>query len=410
MDSIQTSLRNLNFESLSDEVLVHVFSFLNPKTLLKMQCVCKRFLTVSQEQTLWKRFWIQTKPLFSDEPSNFKESVIQVLQFKKAVTNGIETLKEVQTLTGHVKTVNSVFYSKKTLFSGSADTSIKVWKLNQESLKMECKSTLLEHKDAVLTVFFSDPFLFSGSKDTTIKVWQKNEEGILWRCQQTLSGHSDAVTTVLYADKVLFSGSKDKTIKLWKLNEESKQWVCTQTIAAHSDYVMSLLYSEKTLFSGSGSIDEVNKVWIFNESNQNLEYLQQIPKEIKKGEKAFAASLLFADSKLFIGCGEKITVYKFNATSTTWDSTHVFSNHESLVTGQVYLNGLLLSADAFGTIRTWKFSKKNNTWILPQQRVAESDGATSLFYADGMLFSGLANNTIKIWKAAFHSNKHLKHN
>ena len=57
--------------------------------------------------------------------------------------------------------------------------------------------------------------LFSGSQDTTIKVWdlEINREAI------TLRGHSGPVSSLALSGdgKRLFSGSYDKTIKVWDL-------------------------------------------------------------------------------------------------------------------------------------------------------------------------------------------------
>ena len=54
--------------------------------------------------------------------------------------------------------------------------------------------------------------LVSGSQDTTIKVWNVNEG----RVKKTLTGHTDNVCALeLLNNGDLVSGSSDKTIKIW---------------------------------------------------------------------------------------------------------------------------------------------------------------------------------------------------
>ena len=82
-----------------------------------------------------------------------------------------ETLSLLRTLTGHISGISSVAYSPdgQTLASGSADCTIKLWKLasGQEV------GILTGHSRIVDSVDFSpDGQTFaSGSRDGTIKIW-----------------------------------------------------------------------------------------------------------------------------------------------------------------------------------------------------------------------------------------------
>ena len=82
------------------------------------------------------------------------------------------------------------------------------------------EETLKEHSDRVVALASDQDTktLFSGSADQTIKVWTPDGSGNYDASRtQTLSGHSDWVIALAYdqATKTLFSASEDKTVKVW---------------------------------------------------------------------------------------------------------------------------------------------------------------------------------------------------
>ena len=77
----------------------------------------------------------------------------------------------VQTITGHIGNVTSIAFSPdgKTIVSGSADMTIKLW----DSQTGEELKTILGHKKGVWGIAFSPDgkTLASASIDRTIKLW-----------------------------------------------------------------------------------------------------------------------------------------------------------------------------------------------------------------------------------------------
>ncbi|GKZ27706.1 hypothetical protein AbraIFM66951_006144 [Aspergillus brasiliensis] len=108
---------------------------------------------------------------------------------------------ELQTLTGHSGSVNSVAFSSDglTLASGSDDNTIKLWNVKTGSELQ----TLTGHSGSVRSVAFSSDgsTLASGSSDQTIKLWNVETGSEL----QTLTGHSGSfrITTVTQLDLIL---------------------------------------------------------------------------------------------------------------------------------------------------------------------------------------------------------------
>jgi WD40 repeat protein len=124
--------------------------------------------------------------------------------------------KEMATLTGHSSSVFSVSFSPdgKTLASGSADHTIRMWDLGSQKET----ATLMGHSLVVSSVAFSPDgkTLASGSTDNTIRLWDIQSQ----KDTATLTGHSDYVTSVAFSPdgKTLASGSRDHTIRLWDLS------------------------------------------------------------------------------------------------------------------------------------------------------------------------------------------------
>mmetsp|Transcript_13198 Transcript_13198/g.39721 ORF Transcript_13198/g.39721 Transcript_13198/m.39721 type:complete len:612 (-) Transcript_13198:116-1951(-) len=85
----------------------------------------------------------------------------------------VSTYDEVQTLSGHAGTVYALAVmqqkaGKDILFSASYDRTVRVWSLDT----FTCIQTLLRHENSVDALAVSRGWVFSGAADSQIKVWQ----------------------------------------------------------------------------------------------------------------------------------------------------------------------------------------------------------------------------------------------
>jgi WD40 repeat protein len=119
-----------------------------------------------------------------------------------------------RTFTGHAGTVTCIAFSpdSKTLISGSADSTIKVWHLHAE----KALHTLKGHSSSVKSIAISPDgkTIVSGSSDMTIKFWDLLTGQLL----HTLEGHSHGIGSVALSldGQTLASCSGDGTIKVWR--------------------------------------------------------------------------------------------------------------------------------------------------------------------------------------------------
>ena len=76
----------------------------------------------------------------------------------------------------------------------------------------KCRGTFVGHNNPVWSLLVHGDRLYSGSGDSTIKVW---DCVVTFKNEQTLTGHSSHVTSLAATGTYLFSGSTDCTLRAW---------------------------------------------------------------------------------------------------------------------------------------------------------------------------------------------------
>ncbi len=130
--------------------------------------------------------------------------------------------------TGHTDSVNvlTLYTDGRTLATGSADKTIKLWNKANTDKPLH---TLIGHTGGITAMDFSvdAKLLASGSSDKTVRLWDVATGQPI----QTLTGHTDKISAVAFlADKALAgmaltkakaiaSGSSDGTVIIWDLDK-----------------------------------------------------------------------------------------------------------------------------------------------------------------------------------------------
>ena len=133
----------------------------------------------------------------------------------------------------------------KTVVSGSADRTLKVWDLATG----KCRATFVGHTDRVwgVAVTPDGKTVVSGSKDKMLKVWDI-ETG---RWKAAFKDHTGSVRSVAVTPdgKTVVSSSWDKTLKVWDLETGR----CQATFGGHTNAVLGVAVTPdgKTVVSSS---------------------------------------------------------------------------------------------------------------------------------------------------------------
>lgn len=104
-------------------------------------------------------------------------------------------------------------------------------------------ATLADHTNYVFSVAVVGSNLYSGSGDTTVKLWDLQT----LKCAQTMEGHTAAVSCMEVAGKTLFSGSWDNSVRVW----DTRSNKIGKVLNGHSNYVSSLLFDGQNLWTAS---------------------------------------------------------------------------------------------------------------------------------------------------------------
>ncbi|KAL2460745.1 Zinc finger CCCH domain-containing protein 48 [Abeliophyllum distichum] len=101
------------------------------------------------------------------------------------------------------------------LFAGVEGGTILAWKFHTETNIPELAAMLKGHSGVVCSLVVGANRLYSGSSDSTIRMWDLET----LQCMQTLHGHTRDVTSVIFWDSYLLSASLDNTLKVWAATE-----------------------------------------------------------------------------------------------------------------------------------------------------------------------------------------------
>lgn len=152
-----------------------------------------------------------------------------------------------------------------------------------------------------------DIILASGSDDTTIKLWSMNEEG----CKQTLTGHSGSVTTLAWhpcTQNFLASGSSDSTVKLWDISQKEPMLAEYKaggfiSIITWSDDGKYLAVASQTISNNNAT----NIITILSLEDKKLNVYAMYKKHTKK-----INGFVFLNNTRLLSCGDDGVLFSYD--------------------------------------------------------------------------------------------------
>lgn len=126
----------------------------------------------------------------------------------------LETLKVIHQAKESEKSLRSlqVYPEKEEIAAGYSDNTIKIFNLNNYSLK----SVIEAHQNSVFTLCYSPDmnYLLSGSRDAHINIWESRKG---YQKKESIVAHMYAINHIAYSPEGRYfaSASMDKSVKLW---------------------------------------------------------------------------------------------------------------------------------------------------------------------------------------------------
>ena len=134
------------------------------------------------------------------------------------------------------KNIARIIKEKCPLFTVGGNANI----INLFSNSLEHMGYFSGHKEWIRCLCpISNNILASGSYDTTIKIWNIEDRSIM----STLSGHTETVSVLCYVKEGVFvSGSFDKSLIIWsKSTPESSTYSHRETLTGHKSWIRGII-------------------------------------------------------------------------------------------------------------------------------------------------------------------------
>ena len=305
------------------------------------------------------------------------------------------------TLRGHTQSVNAVAFNHdgSRLASGSADSTIRVWKMNnapsvtkyylennpnhkinQFANTSTLVNTFIGHKKEISAITFSPDgtMLASAGNDATIYIWDASTGEVL----HTLQGHDYALWTVAGVDDEGVQAPTGPT-RLWDTISGNE----LDTLHGLDAYVFALAFSPSGNLLASGGGDRSIRLWDTSTGKEM---------NILRGHASQVSSVAFSpDGTRLVSASGDSTLYLWD--TDTGEELSILRGHHGAVRSVVFSSdGALVASAGFDkTIRIWDaFTGEEIKALLGHEELISS---VTFSNDDTQLVSGSEDNTIRIW-------------
>ena len=318
-----------------------------------------------------------------------------------------QTLKCVNTLSGHHSGIRVIAVATNRVYTGSYDNTIKVWNLDNG----RCEATLEGHMAWIraLCVHAREPLLFSGSDDGLIKAWRADSYVHLHDILPANAGYDTTpapaesggagilALTVDYNNNWLIAGSYDSNIYVWGLPCASTPSIrLLHVLRGHRSAVRSLVclapfstFSPPCLMSGS--YDRTIKLWELAEEECRCAG--------SLGTRGSVWTMVVHDGLLLGAIGDSsIKVWRMDPDTPmeAWQQIGILSGHRGLVLALAVYKDKLISGSDDRCIRVWRMG----SWECERTLTGHNGGVVGVCFIQGNLISASNDSFIKVWNTS----------
>ncbi|MBV9386845.1 MAG: TIR domain-containing protein [Chroococcidiopsidaceae cyanobacterium CP_BM_ER_R8_30] len=312
----------------------------------------------------------------------------------------IEQVRERNRLEGHQAPVVGASFSPdgKTIASGSADKTIKLWSISGKLLKT------LPDTDQVWGVEFSPDgtMLASASNDKTVKLWSAQGKPL-----RTLRGHEDIVVAVSFSpdSKTLASSGYDGTIRIWDTaNGKLLRTIKDLDVIKDRGVIYSIDYSPdgKTIAS-TGYYDGNVKIWNINGKLLKIIKSPQQQKNSNPDQK-IVSSVKFSPDGQILAWGSYDGIIKlWRVKEGKFIKT--IAAHQDQIYGIAFSphSEMIASASRDKTVKLWKLdgtmlaTLRGHTQAANQVSFRPKTNKSN----DQLIASTSDDNTVRLWEFGF---------
>ena len=287
--------------------------------------------------------------------------------------------------------------NKGVLYTGSVDTTVKVLKINNLTVKATFENF---SKVNSIDVGVQGNLLIAGLDDGLVKAWNLKE----LREEFSLKMHDEPVLAVgfTFKDRFIVSGSQDSNVKVWATHEKNSQRLVK---GLHSRSVTGLAATPDGKYGVSISEDGQLKTWFIN--NQEVTNTFEAYRKSSSSLNSFLSLVISPDGKrAIVGCSDKrIYVYPIDHLP---QKTHlkVLHGHVGEVTGLVVVNDndTLFSCSTDGTIRKWSIDRGDELNIMYASEYPLT--CLALSYSGVYVYSGDSSGQFKVFNSTRFTQTH----
>jgi len=371
---------------LAAELIEHIFSFLDARSLVDATLVSRKWRDFGQSQSVWRvvfyREYAPTRPsrvLGAPRTAGLGKNIAgqdwrKLFAVRKSIDRRWATGEAAAIyLNGHKDSVYCVQFDEDKIITGSRDKTIRVWdartyqclkklappnnereerrierpdaepsgtvpffKMDASSMEPRSRQLPMWHHASVLCLQYDSEILVTGSSDFTAIVWSINND---YEPMFRLTGHRAGVLDVCIDATRIVTCSKDSTIKIWNRFTGS----LIKTLTGHRGPVNAVQIRGNLLASASG--DTMAKLWRLDTG--------MCIKEFRSKERGLACVEFSEDGRTIFAGGNDQLIYEYD--TTNGNVRRELEGHKELVRS-LHLDtahGRLISGSYDHSIKIW---------------------------------------------------------